>query len=106
MRISILLMIAGMAAVTFLPRFIPLALFTRWSLPEGIKRTLHFMPTAIMAAIVFPILFSSPDGKITLEPRLILSALPVFIFAARAKNLWGSVVLGMAVYWALGFALR
>jgi branched-subunit amino acid transport protein len=104
MRISVLLLIAGMAAVTFLPRFIPLALFTRWSLPEGIKRALHFMPTAIMAAIVFPILFSSPEGKIYFEPRLILAALPVFIFAARAKNLWGSVVLGMFVYWALGFA--
>jgi len=106
MRISILLLIAGMAAVTFLPRFIPLALFTRWSLPEGTKRALHFMPTAIMAAIVFPILFSSPEGNISFEPRLILSAIPVFLFAIRAKNLWGSVVLGMLVYWALGFAFR
>jgi branched-subunit amino acid transport protein len=106
MRISILLLIAGMTAVTFLPRFIPLALFTRWSLPEGVKRALHFMPTAIMAAIVFPIFFSSPEGKISFEPRLILAAIPVFIFSVRAKNLWGAVVLGMIVYWALGFAFR
>jgi branched-subunit amino acid transport protein len=106
MRLSILLLILGMAAVTFLPRFVPLALFTRWSLPERIKRALHFMPTAIMAAIVFPILFSSPEGKIAFEPRLILAALPVFPFAYRFKNLWGSVALGMVLYWALGFAFR
>lgn len=106
MRISILLLIAGMAAVTFLPRFIPLALFTRWSLPEGIKRALHFMPTAIMAAIVFPILFSSPEGKIGFEPRLILAALPVFLVALKTKNLWVSVVLGMLLYWISGLIFR
>ena len=106
MRISILLLIAGMTAVTFLPRFIPLALFTRWSLPEGVKRALHFMPTAIMAAIVFPILFSSSEGKISFEPRLVLASVPVFIFSVRAKNLWGAVVLGMIMYWALGFLLK
>ena len=103
MRLSILLLILGMAAVTFLPRFLPLALFTRWSLPEKVKRLLHFMPTAIMAAIVFPILFPSPGGIITFEPRLIMAALPVFVFAGKTKNLWGSVVIGMALYWALGF---
>ena len=106
MRISILLLIAGMAAVTFLPRFIPLALFTRWSLPEGTKRALHFMPTAIMAAIVFPILFSSPEGNISFEPRLILAAIPVFLVALKTKNLWVSVVLGMLLYWISGLIFR
>lgn len=106
MRLRILWLILGMAVVTFLPRFLPLALFSRWSLPERIKRLLHFMPTAIMAAIVFPILFSSPDGKIAFEPRLILAALPVFVIAVKTKNLWVSVILGMIAYWALGFAFR
>jgi len=105
MRLQTLWLLLGMAAVTFLPRFIPLALFTRWSLPERIKRGLHFMPTAIMAAIVFPVLLSSAEGKLTFEPRLLLSALPVFLVAVKTKNLWASVVVGMLVYWLLGFAL-
>jgi len=104
MRAHILWLTVGMAAVTFLPRFIPLALFTRWALPEGIKRALHFMPTAIMAAIVFPILLSTQKGHLAFEPRLLLSALLVFAVAWRTKNLWASVVLGMLVYWLLGFA--
>jgi branched-subunit amino acid transport protein len=91
-----------MAAVTFLPRFIPLALFTRWALPGRIQRTLHYMPAAIMAAIVFPLLFSSTQGKLDLHPLVLLAAIPVFIFALKTKNLWASVVLGMLVYWLLG----
>ena len=106
MRLYILWLILGMAAVTFLPRFIPLALFTRWSLPERIKRALHFMPTAIMAAIVFPILFSSAEGNLAFQPMLLLAALPVFLFASKTKNLWASVILGMLIYWLLGFAFR
>jgi branched-subunit amino acid transport protein len=92
-----------MAAVTFLPRFLPLALFTRWSLPEKVKRLLHFMPTAIMAAIVFPILFSSPEGNIAFDPRLIFTAVPVFLVSLKSKSLWLSVVAGMFTYWVLGF---
>ena len=104
MRLQILWLLLGMAAVTFLPRFIPLALFTRWALPERIKRGLLFMPTAIMAAIAFPVLLSSAEGELIFEPRLLLSALPVFLVALRTKNLWASVVVGMLVYWLLRFA--
>jgi branched-subunit amino acid transport protein len=64
------------------------------------------MPTAIMAAIVFPLLFSSAERKLVFEPRLLLSALPVWLFASKTKNLWASVILGMLVYWLLGFAFR
>jgi branched-subunit amino acid transport protein len=105
MRWQIFWLLLGMAAVTFLPRFIPLAIFTRWSPPERIKRMLHFMPTAIMAAIVFPVLFSSAQGKLIFEPRVLLSALPVFLLAFKTKNLWASVILGMLTYWLLGFVL-
>jgi 4-azaleucine resistance transporter AzlC len=105
MRGQIFWLLIGMALVTFLPRFIPLAIFTRWAPPERIKRMLHFMPTAIMAAIVFPVLFSSAQGKLIFEPRVLLSALPVFLLAFKTKNLWASVILGMLTYWLSGFVL-
>jgi len=37
-----------------------------------------------------------------IQPHYLLSAIPVFIFAWRVKSLWGSVILGMAIYWGLG----
>jgi branched-subunit amino acid transport protein len=32
----------------------------------------------------------------------VLAAIPVFIFAWKVKSIWGSVLLGMLVYWLLG----
>jgi branched chain amino acid efflux pump len=102
MRLQILWLVLGMAAVTLLPRFIPLAFFNKRPMPARLERFLHYMPTAIMAAIVFPALFSSISGGLVFEPRLLLAALPVFLFSIKTKNLWGAVILGMASYWALG----
>ncbi len=91
--------------VTFLPRFLPMAFLTRRAIPEKMKIGLDYIPVAILSAIVFPLLFSSGKGKVGIEPHLLLAALPVFIFAHKMKNLWGSVILGMLIYWGLGFIL-
>ena len=105
MKSEILWLLSGMAVVTFLPRFLPMAFLTRRAIPEKMKIGLDYIPVAILSAIVFPLLFSSSKGKIGIEPQLLLSALPVFIFTHRMKNLWGSVILGMLIYWGLGFVL-
>jgi branched-subunit amino acid transport protein len=63
---------------------------------------LGYIPVAILSAIVFPILFSG-EGEVGDQPLYLLAALPVFIFAWKVKSLWGSVVLGMLIYWGLGF---
>jgi branched-subunit amino acid transport protein len=104
MRASMVGLIFGMAFVTFVPRFIPMAFLSRWVLPEKVKKGLDYIPVAILSAIVFPILFSD-GGKIGIDLHPLLAALPVFLFGWRVKSLWGSVVLGMAVYWVLGFIL-
>jgi branched-subunit amino acid transport protein len=104
MRASMVGLILGMAFVTFVPRFLPMAFFSKWVLPEKVKIGLDYIPVAILSAIVFPILFSD-GGKIEIDPHPLLAALPVFLFAWKVKSLWGLVVLGMAVYWALGFVI-
>ena len=104
MRGSILGIILGMAFVTFLPRFLPMAFLSKWILPEKVEIGLSYIPVAILSAIVFPVLFS--DGaKIGIYPQYVLAAFPVFIFAWKIKSLWGSVVLGMLIYWLLGFLI-
>lgn len=105
MRSEILFLILGMGIVTFLPRFLPMALLSRRAIPERIKMGLEYFPISILSAIVFPILFFNGEGRMDIQPHYLLSAIPVFIFAWKAKNLWGSVILGMAVYWGLGFVL-
>ena len=105
MRHEILMLILGMGIVTFLPRFLPMAFLTRWVIPERVKMGLGYIPIAILSAIVFPILFFTEGAEVEIQPHYLLSAIPVFIFAWRVKNLWGSVVLGMLIYWGLGFFL-
>jgi len=102
MRHEILILILGMAMVTFLPRFFPMAFLTRWTLPERVKKGLEYFPISILSAIVFPILFFNEEGSMGIQPHYLLSAIPVFIFAWKVKSLWGSVILGMAIYWGLG----
>ena len=106
MKIETFAIILGMAVVTFVPRFLPMALLTKWTLPEKIKQGLDYMPTAILSAIVFPLLFfDTTSGSFTIEPRVLLSAIPVFVFSWRIKSVWGAVLLGMGVYWGLGLVL-
>jgi branched-subunit amino acid transport protein len=105
MELDTLYLILGMALVTFLPRFLPMVFLTRWALPERVKKGLEYFPISILSAIVFPILFFNGEGRMEIQPHYLLSAIPVFIFAWKVKNLWGSVILGMAIYWGLGFVL-
>jgi branched-subunit amino acid transport protein len=105
MRVEMLAIIVGMAVVTFLPRFLPLAFLTRWVIPERVKMGLGYIPIAILSAIVFPILFFNGGGKVEIQPHYLLSAIPVFFFAWKVKSLWASVVLGMLIYWGLGLLL-
>jgi branched-subunit amino acid transport protein len=101
---SILILILGMGLVTFLPRFIPMAFLSKWVFPEKLKAGLNYFPVAILSAIVFPTFFM--DGsQVDIQSRYLLAALPVFLFAWKVKSLWGTVLLGMVVYWLLGFVL-
>ncbi|MEW6377891.1 MAG: AzlD domain-containing protein [Thermodesulfobacteriota bacterium] len=103
MRHEILILILGMSLVTFFPRFFPMAFLTRWTLPERVKKGLEYFPIAILSAIVFPILFFDGEAKFEIQPQYILAAIPIFIFSWKVRSLWGSVILGMLIYWGLGF---
>jgi len=104
-RLEIVSVILGMAVVTFLPRFLPMALLSRWTIPEKLRWGLEYIPVAILSAIVFPILLSDGRGIPGVQWPFLIAAVPTFIFAWRVRSLWGSVILGMAIYWVLGFFL-
>jgi len=105
MNKGMLWLILGMAIVTFLPRFLPMAFLTRWVIPKKVKLGLDYIPVAVLSAIVFPLLFFDGEGTFGIQPQFLISAIPVFAFAWKVRSLWGSVVLGMLIYWGLGFVL-
>ncbi len=104
MKESTLFLILGMAVVTFIPRFVPMAFLSRWAFPEKFEAWLRYFPVAILSAIVFPIFFM--DGNhVEIQPHYLITSIPVFIFAWKVGSLWASVLLGMGFFWLLEFIL-
>jgi branched-subunit amino acid transport protein len=93
------LLIAGMALVTFLIRYPALAILGRVSLPDALIRALRYVPVAVLTAIIVPLMLM-PDG--TLDLRLsnafLVAGIASVIIAWRSKNLLLTIVLGMVIF--------
>lgn len=91
------LLIAGMAAVTFLIRYPLLVLVGRLTLPTALQRGLRYVPVAVLAAIIAPALLM-PAGTldVSLTNTPLLAGMIAFLVAWRSKNLLLTIVIGMA----------
>ena len=63
MRLEMFLLFSGMAAVTFLPRFLPMALVSRIVIPDRAKTFLEYVPVAVLSALIFPAIFAARWGR-------------------------------------------
>ena len=79
----ILLVIFVMALVTYLPRVIPLAIFRKKIKNKYIQSFLMYMPYGVLAAMVFPDIFTSTSSLIS----AICGALAALILAYRKLGL-------------------
>jgi branched-subunit amino acid transport protein len=103
------LLVGGMALVTFAIRYPVLALLGRVSLPELALRALRYVPIAVLTAIVVPETLY-PGGADRLQVGIgnahLVGALVAGIVAWRTKSLLLTIVLGMAALWLWGALLR
>lgn len=94
-----LVLIAGMAVVTFLVRWPALALVSRVTLPQVVLDGMKFIPPAVLAGIIAPAMFA-PAG--TLDLHLSNAYLVAGVIAGgiawRTRNLLATIVLGMAIF--------
>lgn len=58
MRVDIILMILGMAAVTYLPRALPAVVIDKLHFGPKVEKFLKLIPYTAMSALVFPGVFS------------------------------------------------
>lgn len=93
---QILMIILGMALVTYLPRLLPALALARRSLPPALTRWLGFIPCAVLAAMLLPSLLIH-DGHLQagVDNIFLWAALPTFLLAWRSKGLFGPVAVGM-----------
>ena len=103
-----LLLIAGMAAMTFPVRYAFFALGDRVAFPPLVQRALAFVPVAVLTAITVPMVLL-PDGahwQLTWRNPWLLGAAVSAAIAWRFNNLLAAIGGGMGVYflfrWLLG----
>jgi len=91
--------IAGMAAVNFLVRFIPLAVVTRLKLPEPVMRWLSYVPISVMGALVATEVLR-PQGVFVppwTSPWLAGGLASAIVFW-KTQSFLGATVAGMALF--------
>ncbi|MCG0278065.1 MAG: AzlD domain-containing protein [Thermanaeromonas sp.] len=100
---QILLVILGMALVTYLPRMLPLVILSRTQLPNIFLRWLSYIPAAVLAALLAPALFL-PEGRFALvgNPYL-LAAIPTSLIAIRTRSIALTILCGMAAMVLLNY---
>lgn len=100
---TVLLIVIGGAIVTFIPRVVPLMVLSRMKLSESVQNWLHFVPIAILAALVGQELFIQENKvNIKLNQELLAAVVSVLV-AIKTRSLLWTVIAGVfsfiAVKW-------
>lgn len=88
-----------MAAVTYLPRYLPFALAGRVRLPAALARALDYVPIAVLTAIITQsALFRGGELELGLHNSHAVSAAAAFTAALLWRNLFVTVGVGLACF--------
>ena len=100
MNIWVVMLLGGL--ITFGMRFSLIYLFGRFEVPETIRRALHYVPPAVLSAIVFPELLM-PDGtlNLSLDNTRLLAGLIAILVAWFSKNTLITIIAGMLALFLL-----
>jgi branched-subunit amino acid transport protein len=94
MNIWLVMLLGGL--ITFTIRFSFIYLFGKFHVPGTVRRALHYVPPAVLSAIVFPELFLQ-DGTLdlSLSNVRLLAGLVAIVVAWYSKNTLLTIVVGM-----------
>jgi branched-subunit amino acid transport protein len=94
MSIWLVLIIGGL--ITFGMRFSFIYLFGRFEVPQTMRRVLHYVPPAVLAAVVFPELFMHNNVlDLAFTNTRLLAGLIAILVAWFSKNTLLTIVVGM-----------
>jgi|688.fasta_scaffold15546_1 branched-subunit amino acid transport protein len=94
-EIPLLVMLFG-GLITFGMRFSFIYLFGRVPIPERLRRALHYVPPAVLAAIIFPeILVYQGQLALTLGNERLLAGVVAVLIAGWTKNTLIAILAGM-----------
>jgi branched-subunit amino acid transport protein len=94
-NIWLVMLIGGL--LTFGMRFSLIYLFGRFEVPETMRKALHYVPPAVLSAIIFPeLLYSSGSFDLTLGNTRLLAGLVATLAAWYTRNTLITILAGMA----------
>jgi branched-subunit amino acid transport protein len=100
MNIWLVMLFGGL--ITFGMRFSLIYLFGRFQVPETMRKALHYVPPAVLSAIVFPELLLR-DGTLylSLENFRLVAGLFAIVVAWFSKNTLVTILAGMIALFLL-----
>ena len=91
-----LVMVAG-GLITFGMRFSLIYLFGKFEIPENMRRALHYVPPAVLSAIIFPEIFLSNGAlDISLSNARLPAGILAIIAAWFSRSTLVTILVGMA----------
>lgn len=92
-------MVLGMVVVTFLPRYLPIALSSRLQLPPLLVKALQYVPIAVLTVIIVQTSFFQ-NGYLSLNySNPFLWGLAAAVLCAYLqKNMLVTIVIGMLIF--------
>ncbi len=102
MEKEVLLILIGMSLVTFLPRMLPIAILSKVNLPNWFLTWLKYIPVAVLSALLAPTLFMQGNHvALHFSNKALWASIPCFFIAARTKNLFLTVSVGILAMFLL-----
>jgi len=93
------LFIVGMVALTFIPRYIPFLLAGKIALPQWAKRALHYVPIAVLTAIVSQAsLIHQGAVQFDIANHHLLAASVSFLVALTTRHMFLTISIGLVVF--------
>ena len=98
MNIWLVMIIIGV--ITFLTRLSFIALQDKLQMPAIISRSLKYVPTAVLTAIIVPeILLTSGSLDISFGNARLFAGILAGLVAWRTKNVFLTILVGMLALW-------
>ena len=105
MNIWLVMLLGGL--ITFAMRFSLIFLFGRFEVPETMRKALHYVPPAVLSAIVFPELFLHEGTfDLSLDNTRLLAGLVAIVVAWFSRNTLITILVGMIALFVLQFLFR
>jgi len=94
MNIWLVMLFGGL--ITFGMRFSFIYLFGRLHVPETLRKALHYVPPAVLSAIIFPELFLHEEKlNLAIDNYRLLAGLFAILVAYLTKNTLVTIIAGM-----------